>query len=188
MSRDPDAPPDDRRFPRRATDRVEDAVAWLLAVAALVLLVVAALTGTAVHGRNAESARMVTQARAVLLEDAELVSAGDPSVRLPVLVEARWTDRSGTAHSGEIFVRKPAEAGTEVDVWLRADGKVSTRPLDRGHAVTAGVVAAVVVVLGGGGVLGAVWWGVRCLTAVCNARRWEREWARVGPEWSGRRL
>ena len=48
MRRAPDPRPGGQ-LPRRATDRVEDAVAWILAAAALALVVVAALTGIAVR-------------------------------------------------------------------------------------------------------------------------------------------
>jgi hypothetical protein len=35
-------------------------------------------------------------------------------------------------------------------------------------------------------VLSGGWIGVRALVARSNDRRWERDWARVGPLWSGR--
>jgi hypothetical protein len=188
MSLDPDPPPDGRLLPRRGTDRVEDAVAWLLTAAALVLLVVAGLAGLAVHGRNAESATTMNQVRAVLLEEAKVDSIGEPGMRLPVQVQAGWTDRRGVEHVGEIVVRTSSAAGTEVDVWLGADGKIATMGLDRRYPALAGIVTAAGLLLGGWVLLGVAWCGVRRLTAVCNSRLWEREWARVGPEWSGRRL
>jgi hypothetical protein len=72
-------------------------------------------------------------------------------------------------------------------VWLDADGEVSVRSLRPGSAVVAGIVTAAGLLLGGVAVLLALWFGVRSLTDACNARRWEREWERVGPDWSGRR-
>jgi hypothetical protein len=191
MFPDPDAPPQGGRLPRRATDRVEDAVAWLLTVAALLVLVFAVLSGMAAHGRHVERAkfesRTSVQARAVLREDARLLVA-EHGERLPVQALARWTDGSGVEHTGDILVSKAAAAGSEVEVWLGADGEVSAPPLDLGNAAIAGIVTAVVQLLAGGALLIATWHGVRRLTAACNARRWEREWARVGPEWSSRRL
>lgn len=88
MSRHPDSPPDARRLPRRATDRVEDAVALLLMAAGLVLVVVAWSTGMAVYRGNVESASTLTPARAVLLEDAKVVASDEAGVRAPVRVEA----------------------------------------------------------------------------------------------------
>lgn len=37
----------------------------------------------------------------------------------------------------------------------------------------------------GGAVPVGVWMGVRRLSASINAAGWEREWAQVGPEWTG---
>jgi hypothetical protein len=74
--------------------------------------------------------------------------------------------------------------GDEVPVWLRPDGSAAgTDP--GGHPVLAGIVTAAALVLGGGTVLAAGWLLLRLLTDSRNSRRWEREWARVGPEWSG---
>jgi hypothetical protein len=187
VSPDPGSRPDGPRLPRRATDRVEDAVALLLTVAALVLLVVAGLAGIAVHGEQAEAAREVTQSRAVLLEDAKVIITDELGRSMPTPVQARWIDRSGIVRTGDIVASISAPAGTEIDVWLAPDGEVSTTPLGRTPVLT-GIVVAAAVLLAGTAILGAVWCGVRHVIAVCNARRWEREWARVGPEWSSRPL
>jgi hypothetical protein len=183
-----DAAPGRRRLPRRATDRVEDAVAWLLAAAALVLLVIAGSVGIAVHARQVEARSAGWQTQAVLLEDAEVISAAEPDPRLPVRVQARWSDRSGTEHTGGIKVDPAARAGTAVRVWLDAEGRVNAAPLGGGYAVATGIIIAAMVLVLGGGVLAAAWYGVRCVTAACNAPRWEREWERVGPDWSARLL
>lgn len=189
MRCDPDPTRPGRRLPRRATDRVEDAVAWLLTAAGLVLVIVAVMMGVAAHSQQAEAAGMASwQTRAVLLEDAEIVSADELGRPLPMRVPARWTDRSGVEHTSHIQVKTTAAAGTEVDVWLYADGRVLTTPLGREIAVAAGILSAAVLLISGGVVLGAAWHGVRRLTAACNDRRWEQEWVRVGPEWSGRPL
>lgn len=95
------------RLPRRVTDRVEDAVAWVLLAAGLLLIVIAGATGLGVHGRESERAELESdsrwQARAVLLEDAQLV-AGDVSERLPFRAVAHWTDRNGLDHSDVVDV------------------------------------------------------------------------------------
>ncbi|OLT00454.1 hypothetical protein BJF90_35300 [Pseudonocardia sp. CNS-004] len=58
----------------RPTDRVEDAIAWLLTAAALILVVAAGITGFAVHGRQVDRADAESATRwpttAVVLEDA----------------------------------------------------------------------------------------------------------------------
>jgi hypothetical protein len=166
------------------TDRVEDAVAWLLMAAALALLAVAGLTGVAVHSSHSEAESSALWAHAVLLEDADTMET-EFGVGMPTRVLARWTDRGGVERTGEVLVTAPKEAGTEVDVRLEADGQPSMR-LQPESAAAAGIVSAGSLLLGGGTVLIALWLGVRRLTGVANARRWEREWERVGPDWTGR--
>jgi hypothetical protein len=165
---------------RRATDGVEHLVACLLAVAASLLLVVASSTGTAVYRARLETAS--TQARAVLLEDAETVAAGEPGTGLSVRVQARWTDRTGAERTGEIKVAQTARTGDEVPVWLRPDG-TAAGTVPGSHPILAGIVTAAALVLGGGTLLAAGWLWVRSRTASRDARRWEPGWARVGPGW-----
>ncbi|GAA0922399.1 hypothetical protein [Pseudonocardia zijingensis] len=165
---------------------MEDAVAWFLMVVGLVVLVVAWWTGIAVYDGSVESASTMIQTRAVLLEDAVPDTSGEAGVRPAVRVDAEWVDPDGVEHTGRIPVRHPAPAGTAVEVWVGPNGDASTTAPGRENAVIAGFVTATGLLLGGGVVLGMAWYGVRFLTAACNARRWGREWERVGPEWSDR--
>jgi hypothetical protein len=185
MRPDPDRVPANRP-PRRGTDRVEDAAAWVLIAAALLLLVVAGVTALDVHGREAERAEAqrasTTQVRAVLLEDARVEIDGQGHV-VPERVPARWTDRRGHEHTGAVLVESPGPAGTEIDVWVDPAGAVAARPLHPVSAPAAGIVAAVGVLCAGGTLLLAAWVVVRRLTGCVNARRWEQEWATVEPQW-----
>jgi hypothetical protein len=108
------------------------------------------------------------------------------SERLPVRVAARWTDRTGNEQVGTIAAGAPGAAGTVVDVWIGADGRIVDPPVQPLGAVLAGGGVAGGVLAIGGGLLYALWSAVRWLTAAANDRRWEREWARVGPDWSRR--
>jgi hypothetical protein len=174
------------RLPRRVTDRVEDAVAWVLMVAALLLVVVAGVTGLGVYG--AESARAELESgtrspvRAVLLEDAQLMT-GDLGERLPVRVPARWTDRNGLERSGLVDVAYPKSAGTAVEVWVDAEGEVVSRPVRPLNAVVGGITSGFGVLCAGGTLLVATWFGARGLTARRNSRHWERTWEQVEPQW-----
>jgi hypothetical protein len=185
MSHDPDRAPSGR-LPRRATDRVEDTVAWALIAAALLLIVIAGVTGLGVHGRVTERAelenRLTSRASAVLLEDAQVVT-GAGGVSVPAQVEARWTDRNGREHSGLLVADRSEPAGAAVDVWIDARGEITSPPVQPDYALAAAVAAAVGVVCAGGSLLIASWFGVRFLTGLVNARRWEQEWARVEPQW-----
>ena len=56
MRSGPERRPVAGRLPRRGTDRVEDVVAWVLTVAALLLVVAAASAALGVHARETERA------------------------------------------------------------------------------------------------------------------------------------
>jgi hypothetical protein len=191
MPPDPDHPPAASRRPRRGTDRVEDVSAWILATAALLLIVVAVVTGIGTYGREADRAEVqrtsTSQVRAVLLENAN-VTISEGGGPIPARVPARWTDRDGREHTGPVSVDRTAPAGTEIDVWIDAEGEITTRPTSAMNAVLGGVFAAFGVLCAGGTVLVAAWWGVRRATARVNARRWEREWTDVEPEWRRKAL
>lgn len=186
MSDDPDRMPAAGRLPRRATDRVEDLVAWVLTVGALLSVVLACLTGLVVHGRESERVDLgsgsTSQARAVLLENAA-VTTGDYGMHHLVLVPARWTDRAGLEHTDPVVVTESARAGTEVVVWIDATGEITAPPTHRVNAVAGGIVSAIGVLCVGTTVLVATWVAVRGVTGRLNSRRWEREWARVEPLW-----
>jgi hypothetical protein len=186
MRSDPERPSAAGRPPRRATDRVEDLVAWVLAAAALLLVITAGVTGLAVYGRESERAELDSRSkspvRAVLQEDAPLM-IGDLGERVPVRVLARWTDRAGNEHSGVVEVEAAKPAGTEVQVWVDTAGKVVSRPVLPLNAVVGGITSAFGVLCAGGTLLVAMWFGVRGLTARRNARHWEREWELVEPDW-----
>jgi hypothetical protein len=186
MPSERDGPAAAGRLPRRATDRVEDAVAWVLAAAALLLVIVAGVTGLAVHAQESVRAELESGSRspvrAVLLEDAQLV-VGELGERLPVRAPARWTDRNGHEHSGVVEVGPAQPAGTEVEVWVDASGEVAPRPVRPLNAVIGGVTSAFGVLCAGGTLLGATWLGVRWSTARRNACHWEREWELVEPQW-----
>jgi hypothetical protein len=93
--------------------------------------------------------------------------------------------RDGTEHTGPISVRRPAAAGSAVQVWVDADGQSVDEPAQPLGAVLAGAGAAAGVLTAGGALVYLLWSAVRALTGAVNDRRWEREWARVEPEWRG---
>jgi hypothetical protein len=171
---------------RRFTDLVEDVAAWVLASAVAFLLVAAVLGGFAVHTGTAERSRVeratFTEVDAVLIENTAMVRGVEGAAA--VRVEARWTDPDGTAHTGPVPATSPAKAGSTVRIWLDGDGHPVPALFGGAEAVFAGIAVGVGVLLAGGSVLGVCWIGVRRLTGRVNSAHWEREWARVGPEWS----
>jgi hypothetical protein len=173
-------------LPRRGTDRVEDVIAWVLGVAALLLLAAAIVTGLAVHRHESERADIeaatVSQTRAVLLDDAK-VQIGYSGEQLAAQVPARWIDRAGREHTGLVVVERTLPAGSEVDVWIDEAGERVPRPTTQVNAVVGGIVAASGVLIAGGSLLAAAWLAVRLATAAINARRWNSEWTAVEPDW-----
>jgi hypothetical protein len=159
---------------------------WALIAAAMVLLVVAWVTGLAVQGQESERVLVEsagrTEVRAVLLEDAQAVR-GERGEYVPVQVAAGWTDRGGVRRTGAVVVSSSASAGEQLDVWVDSSGAIVPAPARPENAVVAGVLAAVGILLAGGTALAVGWYTVRNLVAACNVRRWEREWASVEPLW-----
>lgn len=174
-----------RRLPRRPTDRVEDLVAWVLTAAALLVVAAACLTGIAVHGREAarvDDTESASRVAAVLLE-AATVTTGEYGMHRLVTAPARWTDHAGREHVDAVVVTRSAPAGTEIAVWIDADGRITTPPMRPVTAVFGGIVAATGVLCVGATLLVAIWLGVRAVTGQLNSRRWEEGWARVEPRW-----
>lgn len=184
---DPQRPHPQERLPRRGTDRVEHIAAWLVGAAALVLLVVAVVSGVAVHGAEAEQALFETATRtrvtAVLLEDVQVVP-GEHGASRTARAMAGWTDPDGTASTGQVTVRSTVRAGDKVEIWIDPAGQIAAPPARPANAVVAGGMAVLGVLLAGGTALATGWYVLRCVTGACNCRRWEREWAQVGPVWS----
>ncbi|OLT01336.1 hypothetical protein BJF90_32265 [Pseudonocardia sp. CNS-004] len=68
-------------------------------------------------------------------------------------------------------------------MWIDSAGEITSRPTHPANAVFGGVVSAIGVLCAGATLLLATWFAVRGLTWRSNSRRWEREWARVEPQW-----
>jgi hypothetical protein len=185
-------------MPRRATDRVEDLAAWAFTAMALLLVVVAAGVGGGVHRDGL--ARAATEAVQRHRVPAEVLAEDRPTGNRLRSVPARWAGPDGVPITGRIMLDpalpagrggappRPAleAAGRQVSIWVDGTGRPARPPATPAQAAQAGVVAAVVMVLLGLIVLSGGWMGVRALVARSNDRRWEREWARVGPRWSRR--
>jgi hypothetical protein len=178
------------RLPRRGTDRLEDLAVWTLLLAGLLTAVLGLVVGIGASGTAAEHARQEGAARvavpATLLHDAPVTTAAPGAMSLRVLADAGWTAPDGTARTGPAPVLAASRAGEAVTIWLdRRSGAPVQPPDDGSGAVVVGLTAGLIVLLVGGIVLTVVGLGVRHWIGVLNARGWEREWARVGPEWTG---
>lgn len=180
-----------QRLPRRATDRIEDVVAWLLTTLGLLVAVLAATTGARLHAEVAHRVDVETQERtqvqAVLLEPAPTV-LGDKARGarpLPVSVPARYPAPDGTERVADAPVPGPLPAGAAVPIWVDRSGKITTAPVRAADPMASAAMGAAGVLIVGAIVLGGLWAVVRGTILRVNLARWEREWAQVEPRWRG---
>ncbi len=180
----PDRPTSDRP-PRRRSERVQCAIGWMLLVAGLVTVVVAAFTAAAAYRAGLERIKADAAARTtvvgVLLDDAPPLGSG-PS--RPTRVS--YVDQVGRTLVGQVPMTGNLAAGTPVRVEVDGSGRVGVEPPSRGDAIFSAVAAATAVTLGGILLLVFTWMGIRAAVLAANCSAWEREWRLVEPQWSGR--
>jgi hypothetical protein len=172
---------------RRGTDRFEDAVAWVLMSIGLVLLVVAVMIGVGTRAGAIERAAAVrathTEVAATVLADVPVLAA-EGATSTKRWATARWVERDGTTREDVVLVPGGVRAGTQVTVWVDRNGRIGPSPTSDAEALIVAVLGAFFTLLFGGILLGGAWAVVRRVTIAHNVRRWEEEWARVGPEWT----
>ena len=178
-------------LPRRTTDRVEDAVAWLLSALGPFALLAAVIVGVSVDGTGVERGRVESAERnlvdAVLLEPVPTAFGGPVTGVQPVLAtSARYVDLQGTAHEVIISVPGPRAAGVTVPVWVDRNGSVVPPPAGSLAFVTGVMVGAAVAALAC--VLLTLGWLVLLDTSLgrVNAAAWNRQCKGFEPQWSGR--
>jgi hypothetical protein len=173
------------RRPRRWTDRIEDAAAWMLLAAGLLLILAGCAIGLSTHDRLAERGRLDaldrTPAVAVLLEATPTIAYGGGS---PVGASATWRDRWGQTHTGIVTAPQSLRAGSAIPIWIDRSGAAVPAPTSDADAVAVATFTAGVVILAGVSVLACVWEIVRRVTLAHNCAAWEREWREVAPVWS----
>jgi hypothetical protein len=178
---------------RRRSDAVEGWAALLLGLLALLMAPAAgAVAGWATHADAAREARVqVAQrqmVRAKLVEDApdDVPSQSGVQNTVTYPVKVRWSDDV----RGSVVATAPVPAGFErgdrTDVWLDPGGRVTTEPWGT-EAIWARTLTAaflVTIITATLALLARFF-----LRRVLDHRRiaaWERDWNRVGPEWSRR--
>jgi hypothetical protein len=171
----------------RWTDRVEDATAWILLAAGLLMVLLGGVFGIAVHDRLTEKARAEALDReptvATLLNAAPTIGS-DSTLSMPVEVAATWRDRAGVPHTGTVPAPQGLEADTTVQIWIDRSGAAVPEPTSDGDALEMAIITAAITVLGGAPVLTALWCFVRRITLSYNCVAWEREWREVATIWS----
>jgi hypothetical protein len=179
-------------MPRRATDRVEDAVAWMLVAAGLLLVVLIGSVAGAVYSDGLD--RVAAEHADRHQVPAELLTAAEqPGRSLGRIgrVESRpasWVGPQGQPRTGQVPVPPTAARDAEgrVLIWVDDAGRATRPPVTPAQTGQAAVLVAIAMAAAGTVALGGIWLAVRALVDRLNAARWEREWARVGPRWSRR--
>ena len=178
---------DPNRLHRR-TGLLEDGLSWLLGVAIAAGVFAVVLAGGSAHDSMVERGRQEAAERvpvtAVLVEEVPVVirdgRAKDPGA-------VRYVAPDGIERIGTVELPAGKKAGTTVPVWSTRGGELVSAPVTGADATAVAVMTGVLFALG---------WGTGCsvlarLMGRWTSRRyalsWEREWADVEPEWSGRR-
>lgn len=176
----------DRRMPRRPTDRVEDALAWLLCLVLMVAAVVAVFVGVHAHADVLEMARAQaaerTQVTGTLTRDTPRARDGDATTNAPV----RWTGKDGVERVDNAEVRTGLAQGDAVHIWVDRSYHVVPPPAGPADALVAGVLGGGMLLAAVAAALAMIWRGTRWLTMARNCAHWEREWARIEPTWRQR--
>jgi hypothetical protein len=171
----------------RWTDRVEDATAWILLAAGLLVVLLGGVFGIAVHDRLTDQGRAEALDRkpavATLLNAAPSIGS-DSTLSMPVEVAATWRDRAGVPHTGTVPAPQGLEADSTVQIWIDRSGAAVSEPTSDGVALEIATITAAITVLGGAIVLAALWRVVPRITLSCNCAAWEREWREVAAIWS----
>src|SRR4051794_1945416 len=161
----------------RWTDRVEDATAWVLLAAGLLVVLLGCMFGIAVHDRLTDQARAEaldrTLAVATLLNASPTVGS-DSTLSTPLETAATWRDRSGVPHTSTVPAPQGLEAGRTVPIWIDRSGAAVPEPTSDGDALGMATITAAITVLGGAFVLAALWRVVWRITLSRNCAAWER--------------
>ena len=182
------------RLQRRSIDTIEDLVTWTLITLALLTAVLAATVAARRYGEWMHRAEIETreriQVQAVLLEPAPQLFAVDSQGRavrlLPAPVPVRYTAPDGTEQQAQAHVVGPWPAGATVPMWLDRSGELTSAPTRGIDAVRHASAGGLGVLAIGAAILVCSGAAFRSELQRITMARWEREWARVEPRWSGR--
>ncbi|MFF9365393.1 Rv1733c family protein [Streptomyces griseoluteus] len=164
---------------RRRSDVVE---AWMVVVVAVLLCVVAPLTGTVAGLVAYDRARTHAEEQRAERQPVRAVVAGRPASRPTVhgdrghgyRAEVRWTEPGRRTRTAVADVRAGTRAGDTVTVWFDSRGRMV---VGIGLGVAGGTAAIVLLAR-------AV---ERRIALRHRLAEWERAWARTGPAWTRRR-
>jgi hypothetical protein len=177
---------------KRCTDRVQVTARIVLVLAVVLAPVPAATavatTATRLHALAAEQEAERHRVEAVLLVDAERLTASNAAYGDSVVVPVRagWRTPEGLRRESTIFVAPGIRAGTTVRVWLGSDGGPVAPPLPRGDIAGRAVASGALVLLAVPLAAWALYAGLVVALDTHRAHRWAKEWAAVESRWGTR--
>ena len=191
MHRWPERPPSGGgRWPRRGTDRLEDALAWVLIAVGLLVVVGAVFAGVRAGAEAAERVRIAqgerVRAEAVVVDVAAVPDA-EPEAESADWVTVRYTDLAGRTREGALWLTGAPPVGTSVQVWVDRAGRLAPAVPGAHDAVVVGAIVGLGAAFTGGLLLVLAWLAVEAFVDKRNGAAWAREWEKVEPLWSGRR-
>jgi hypothetical protein len=176
----------------RPADRAEAVARLCLVTMYLVILPVVAVLGSqAWHGVSAtlehqQQSRHPTTAQ--LLEDAPDLGDDDQGSLMSeqLLVAARWVAPDGAERTGSVPAAPGEPSGDRIEIWVDQTGNVSTPPPDPASVAVPIIIATIAGALLWGGLLIAAHYTFRSRLDRHRLARWDDEWRRIEPLWSGR--
>ncbi|MFI6847775.1 hypothetical protein OG535_29540 [Kitasatospora sp. NBC_00085] len=174
----------------RPEDRARSRAGLLASVAtalALMLGATAAWTDfdSAEH-RAAAAATRLHHLDALLLTSTSTTTDRTDTAAPRYQATATWTYPAGQQQTGTVGVRRQAQAGTAVGVWVADTGRLTTAPASTADLVSDAVIVGLLAVgllfvLIAGGL------GLRLRSLDHRADgAWQRAWAELEPVWTGR--
>ncbi|MDV2477717.1 hypothetical protein F8M49_24285 [Rhodococcus zopfii] len=164
----------------RRTDRIEARLVAVLVVLVAAMIPVSVWAGAHTWDTQLEMSAQQTAERSLVTATTEDIPAtpaatyGDYALAGPATVPASWTWGRETRH-GNIEVDATTAAGSQVPVWVDADGRQTLPPMDATSAKVSSVLVGVSAWIGTMLVAGAVFTLTRWRLDLARARRWSRD-------------
>ncbi|MEV4748953.1 hypothetical protein ACFQVD_08530 [Streptosporangium amethystogenes subsp. fukuiense] len=167
---------------RRRSDRIET-VALLVSL----LLFVAGLWPAAGLGRQAyqDGLRAELTApyrRAVAAEVVDSARPVEPGFGGQART-VRWRPANGPPRTGQVVLPAALPAGSRIEIWLNAEGRLTDPPQSRVETVTVAALTAIAVMVGVSTVSLVFLTGLRVLLNRHRDAEWERAWSLADQRW-----
>lgn len=164
---------------RRSGDRLEGLLVIAVTLVAIVMVPLALwlgnLTGDRQGALAAQQAADYQQVTATTVGDATSMSVAADTVPMSVdTAPARWVV-SGVEHRADVSVDSGTLAGSEVSIWVDADGNVASEPITASAATTAGIMVGLFAWMSTMILATTAFVGGRALLNRRRSREWSRE-------------